>query len=50
VVLAVVTASVEVPEPVTEVGVKLPVAPLGKPIALSVTVPVNPFKAPTVTE
>jgi hypothetical protein len=50
VLLAVVTARDEVPEPVTEVGVKLPLAPLGNPLALSVTLPVNPFNAPTVTE
>jgi hypothetical protein len=50
VLLAVVTASVELPEPVTEVGVKLPLAPLGNPLALRLTVPVNPFSAPTVTE
>lgn len=48
--LAVVTASVEVPEVATDVGVKLPVAPLGKPLALRVTVPVNPLIALTVTE
>jgi len=50
VLLAVVTVRDEVPEPVTEVGVKLPLAPLGKPLALSVTVLVNPFNALTVTE
>jgi hypothetical protein len=50
VLLVVVTVSVEVPEPVTEVGPKLPPAPLGKPLMLRVTVPVNPFNAPTVAE
>lgn len=49
VVLAVITVIVEVPEPDTEAGTKLAVAPAGSPLALKVTVPVNPFTAPTVT-
>ena len=40
--------SVEVPEPVTEAGVKLPVAPAGNPLTLSVTLPLKPLSAPTV--
>ena len=39
---------VEDPEPDTEVVLKLAPAPVGKPLALNVTVPVNPFTAPTV--
>lgn len=36
--------SVELPEPpVTEVGLRLALAPDGAPEALNVTVPVNPF-------
>ena len=50
VVLAVVTVSVEVPLPLMVPGEKLAVAPVGNPLALRVTVPVNPFRAPTVTE
>jgi len=45
---AVVTVRVEVPDPVTVAGEKLALAPLGSPLALSVTVPLNPFCAPTV--
>jgi hypothetical protein len=37
------------PEPVTEVGLKLAVAPLGSPDALKFTVPVNPPDDATVT-
>jgi hypothetical protein len=48
VLLAVVTVSVEFPEPVTDVGLKLPFAPLGKALTLRLTVPVNPFNALTV--
>jgi hypothetical protein len=42
----VVTVNVEFPAPVTVAGEKLAVAPVGNPLALSVTTPVNPFKAP----
>jgi hypothetical protein len=42
----VVTVSVELPVPVTVAGEKLAVAPAGKPRALSVTTPANPFSAP----
>ena len=48
VVQLVVTVSVEVPDPVTVAGEKLYVAPLGSPLALSVTTPLNPFNAPIV--
>jgi hypothetical protein len=36
-----------VPEPVTDVGVKVAVAPGGKPLTEKVTVPLKPFKAVT---
>jgi hypothetical protein len=49
VVPSVVTVIVEVPLVVTVAGEKLALAPVGKPLALSVTVPVNPFRAPIVT-
>jgi hypothetical protein len=41
--------SVEVPELEIEAGEKLAVAPEGKPVALSVTVPLKPFVAVDVT-
>jgi hypothetical protein len=37
------TVSVEVPDPATEVGLKLPVAPLGRPLTLKATAPAKPF-------
>jgi len=40
--------TVDVPEAVIEVGLKPAVTPLGNPLALNVTVPVNPFCALTV--
>jgi hypothetical protein len=46
----VVTARAEFPEPATDVGVKLPVAPVGNPLTLKLTIPVNPLIAPIVTE
>ena len=49
VVLAVVTVSVEVPVPLIVAGEKLGVAPVGNPLALSVTGPLNPLSAPTLT-
>jgi hypothetical protein len=49
VVLLVFTVSVEEPEVVTDVGLKVAVAPVGNPPTLSPTVPPNPFSAPTVT-
>ena len=45
----VVTVMVEVPTPVIVAGLKLAVAPAGKPITVGVTVPVNPFTAVVVT-
>jgi hypothetical protein len=42
----VVTVNVEVPAPVTVPGEKLAVAPVGNPLALSVTTPPNPFNDP----
>jgi len=42
------TDKVELPEPATEVGVKLPLAPLGNPPTLKATVPVKPFIAVTL--
>ena len=44
----VVTVSVELPVPVTDGGEKLAVAPVGKPLTLNVTTPVNPFTAATL--
>ena len=48
VVLLVLTLRVEEPEPVTEVGLKLALAPVGRPPALKLTVPVKPFNAVTL--
>jgi hypothetical protein len=48
VVLAVVTVIVEEPEPVTERGLKVALAPDGSPLVLKVTVPANPFTAAIV--
>jgi hypothetical protein len=45
---AVVTLNVEDPEPVTEVGLKDDVAPVGKPLTLKFTVPEKPV--PGVTD
>lgn len=49
VVLAVVTVKVEEPEVVTDAGLKLAVAPVGSPLTLRFTVPVNPLVGVTVT-
>ena len=43
--LEVVTLKVEEPEPVTEVGLKEPLAPEGRPLTLSETLLLNPFTA-----
>ena len=43
-----VTVIVELPEPVTEAGLKLEPAPAGRPLALKAAGPVNPFTALTV--
>ena len=48
VVLLVVTLNVELPDPVTEAGLKLAVAPAGKPVTLNDTVAAKQFCAPTV--
>jgi hypothetical protein len=48
VVVLVVTLRVELPEVVTEVGLKVPAAPEGSPVTLKVTVPVKPFTGVTV--
>jgi hypothetical protein len=37
--------TVELPDPVTDVGLKLAVAPVGNPLALNATLPLNPFEA-----
>ena len=44
----VVTDMVEEPEPATEAGLKLALAPAGKPLALKLTLPVNPPAPVTV--
>ena len=49
VLLAVVMVSVLDPDPAMELGLKLAVAREGSPLTLRLTVPVNPFSAPTVT-
>ena len=46
-VLLVLTDMVEDPEPVTEVGLKLALAPLGRPLTLKLTMPVKPPNAVT---
>lgn len=43
------TLRVEVPEPATEVGLKLAVTREPSPLTLRFTVPVNPFTAAMVT-
>jgi len=43
------TLRVEVPEPVTEVGLKVPVTRDPSPLTLRLTVPVNPFVPVMVT-
>ena len=47
--LLAVTVRVEVPAPVTEVGVKVAVTREPSPLTLRFTVPVNPFTAAMVT-
>ena len=46
--MLVVTDIVDEPEPVTVVGLKLAPAPVGNPLALQVTTPVNPPDAVAV--
>lgn len=48
VVVAVVTDSAELPEPETDAGLRLAVAPVGSPLTLKFTVSVKPFSALTV--
>jgi hypothetical protein len=48
--LPVVIARVEDPEPATELGVKLAVAPEGNPVTLKLTFPLNPLVGVTFTE
>jgi hypothetical protein len=43
------TDRVEVPEPLTDAGLKLAVTREPNPATLRLTVPVNPFTAPIVT-
>jgi len=47
--LEVLTDSVEDPEPVTELGLKLTVAPEGNPVMLNATFPLNPLEGVTLT-
>jgi len=49
VLLLVCTVSVELPEPVTDVGLNVAVAPVGNPLAVKLTLPAKPFKLPTFT-
>jgi hypothetical protein len=42
------TVIVAEPEPVRDAGLKLALAPVGKPVALSDTVPANPLSALTL--
>src|SRR6266404_3247515 len=44
-----VTVKVELPDPATEVGLKVAVTRAGNPLTLRLTVPVNPLTAPIVT-
>ena len=43
------TDKVDLPEPATDVGLKLAVTPLGNPLKLRLTAPVKPFTAAMVT-
>ena len=47
--LLTVTVSVDVPDPVTEVGLKVAVTLAGTPLTLRLTVPANPFWPVMVT-
>jgi hypothetical protein len=42
------TVKVELPEPATDVGLNVGVAPVGRPLALNATLPVNPAIADTL--
>ncbi len=48
VLVAVVTVSVDEPDPVTDVGLKAPVAPEGSPLTVNATLPLNPLSAEMV--
>jgi hypothetical protein len=48
--MLVVTEIVELPDPVTDVGLKVAPAPEGNPLTVKPTLSVNPFKAVTVAE
>ena len=45
---AVATVRVEEPDPVTEVGLNVPVAPVGRPLMEKLTAELKPFKAVTL--
>ena len=47
-VVAVATVRVEEPEPVTEVGLNVPVAPVGRPLTVKATAALKPFALVTV--
>jgi hypothetical protein len=47
--LEVFTVRVEEPEPTTELGEKVAVAPAGNPVTLKFTFPVNPLDGATLT-
>jgi hypothetical protein len=49
VVVAVVMVRVELAPGAMEAGLKAGLAPVGRPVALKLTAPVNPFKAPALT-
>ena len=40
------TFKVELPDPVIDAGVNVPVTPAGNPVTLKVTAELNPFVAP----
>jgi hypothetical protein len=44
----VLTVRVDVPNPVTDVGLNVVVVPVGAPVTLRLTIPPNPFSAPIV--
>ncbi len=48
VLVVVLTDSVEDPAPVIDVGLKLPLAPVGRPLTLSATLPLKPLRAVVV--
>lgn len=48
--VVVLTVSVELPDPTTDVGLKLAEAPVGNPLTLKLTVPLNPPDPASLTE